>query len=130
MLKVKAVFSGYSVNDLDQSLAFYRDTLGVDAEKNPMGLKLQLPGGGQVFLYPKADHAAASFTVLNLVVDSIDDAVDALSERGVEFIHYAEGQIKTDAKGVARGIAAGMGPDIAWFADPSGNILSVLQEPA
>ena len=89
-------------------------------------MRLHLPGGGTVFAYPKDDHQPATFTILNFVVDSIDEAVDELTNRGVQFEHYEEGP-KTDEKGILRGRALQMGPDIAWFKDPAGNILAVLQ---
>ena len=84
--------------------------------------------GATVFIYPKNNHEPATFTILNLVVDDIDEAVDALVSRGVKFEHYDNGT-KTDAKGIVRGISAKQGPDIAWFKDPAGNFVSVLKEP-
>jgi hypothetical protein len=90
-------------------------------------LDLQLAGGGHVFLYPKPNHAPATFTVLNFQVDNIDQAVDELAGLGIQFESYG-GEIKTDDKGIFRGKAEGKGPDIAWFKDPAGNILSVLEE--
>jgi hypothetical protein len=92
-----------------------------------MGLTLALPNGGQIFVYPKPDHQPATFTILNFVVNDVDEAVEELKNRGVTFEHY-EGELSTDEKGIARGRAAGMGPDIAWFKDPAGNILSVLED--
>lgn len=129
MLNLVATFSSFAIKDVAQSQKFYTETLGlkVQEEKN-MGLKLELPGNAQVFMYPKEDHQPATFTVLNLVVTDIDATVTELQSKGVEFEHYDEGMIKTDEKGIARGRAAGFGPDIAWFKDPSGNILSVLQD--
>jgi catechol 2,3-dioxygenase-like lactoylglutathione lyase family enzyme len=129
MFKAKAAFSGFSVDDLIKAREFYKETLGVqvDEEGEGMGLRLQLPAGGTVFVYSKDDHQPASFTILNFVVDDIDSAVDALRERGVQFEHYDNGA-KTDEKGIARGRAQNMGPDIAWFKDPAGNFLAVLQE--
>ena len=129
MFKAKAAFSGFSVDDLTKAKEFYKETLGVqvDEEGEGMGLRLQLPAGGTVFVYSKDNHQPASFTILNFVVDDIDTAVDALTERGVQFEHYDNGA-KTDEKGIARGRAQNMGPDIAWFKDPAGNFLAVLQE--
>ena len=129
MFKAKAAFSGFSVDDLTKAKEFYKETLGVqvDEEGEGMGLRLQLPDGGTVFVYSKDNHQPASFTILNFVVDDIDSAVDALTERGVQFEHYDNGA-KTDEKGIARGRAQNMGPDIAWFKDPAGNFLAVLQE--
>src|ERR1700730_1712587 len=127
VFKAKAAFSGFAVDDLAKARKFYTDTLGlqVDEEGDGMGIRLQLPGGGTVFVYDKADHQPASFTILNFVVDNIDEAVDELTGRGVQFEHYDNGA-KTDEKGNARGRAQNMGPDIALFKDPAGNFLSVL----
>lgn len=125
MLTITGMFSGYSVDDLDAARTFYRDTLGVRVDDSAMGaLEVHLPAGGAVFVYPKADHVPATFTVLNLEVDDIDAAVDALTAARVEFLRYDGAH--QDEKGIARGVAANMGPDIAWFTDPAGNILSVL----
>lgn len=127
MLKDSKAFSGFSVNDLDKAQDFYTKVLGLEVEgPNEMGIiSLHLATGGVVIIYPKDDHVAATYTVLNFPVDDIDVAVDELVGKGVVFEHY-EGM--TDDKGVARGIAAKRGPNIAWFKDPAGNILSVLQE--
>ena len=127
-----AAFSGFSVNDLDQAKAFYTEKLGLQVEQesmgdgSPMGLQLHLPQGGKVFVYAKEDHTPATFTILNFVVTNIDEAVDSLLEKGIQLEKY-EG-MHQDEKGITRGLAANMGPDIAWFKDTSGNILSVLQE--
>jgi catechol 2,3-dioxygenase-like lactoylglutathione lyase family enzyme len=125
---MKTAFSGFSVNDLEKAKAFYTETLKlkVDDQKG-MGLNLHLPGGATVFIYGKADHVPATFTILNFMVDSIDEAVDELTRRGVKFEHY-DGGIKTDAKGIARRSAANPGPNIAWFKDPAGNFVSVIQD--
>ena len=128
MFKAKAAFSGFSVNNLAKAREFYSKTLGLNVDEDKMGLTLHLPTGATVFVYPKGNHEPATFTILNFVVDNIDEAVDGLAGRGVKFEHY-DGDLKTDAKGIARGIAARQGPDIAWFKDPAGNFLSVLQEP-
>ncbi len=125
MFKAKSAFSGFSVNDLAKAKDFYSKTLGLKVDENSMGLQLHLPGGATVFVYPKADHQAATFTILNFEVEDIDAAVDELAGRGVRFERY-DGEPKTDAKGIARGKALGRGPDIAWFKDPAGNFLSVL----
>ena len=122
-------FSGFSVDDVAAAKAFYGETLGLDAADGAMGnLELTLPGGGTVFVYPKPNHEPASFTVLNFVVDDIDAAVDELNARGVVTRIYDDPSFPTDEKGIARGKAAGQGPDIAWFRDPAGNVLSVLQD--
>ena len=125
MFRAKAAFSGFSVDDLAKAKEFYTETLGLKLVDEGMGLRLHLPGGGTVFAYPKDDHRPATFTILNFVVDNIDEAVDQLSNRGVQFEHYEDG-LKTDEKGIARGKEQNKGPDIAWFKDPAGNILSVL----
>ncbi|MFF1634850.1 VOC family protein [Leifsonia sp. NPDC058248] len=122
------VFSGFSVNDIPDAKAFYGDTLGLQVSDGAMGnLDLVLPTGSHVFIYPKPDHEPATFTILNLVVDDIDAAVDDLNARGVDTRIYDSPDFPSDAKGIARGKAAGQGPDIAWFRDPAGNVLSVLQ---
>lgn len=128
MLAHSAAFSGFSVNDLEAARVFYRDVLGLSLADNPMGmLEIRFPGGGHVIAYPKGDaHRPATFTVLNFPVDDIDAAVAELAARGVVFERY-EG-MQQDAQGISRGKAAGQGPDIAWFTDPSGNILSVLSD--
>ncbi len=123
MLTSTGAFSGFSVDDRAAALAFYRDVLGVDVEETPMGLRLRLPGT-TVFLYEKAGHLPATFTVLNFEVSDIDAAVAELNAAGVEMQRYPE--MPQDEHGILRGKAAGMGPDIAWFADPAGNILAVV----
>jgi catechol 2,3-dioxygenase-like lactoylglutathione lyase family enzyme len=127
MFKESKAFSGFSVNDLDKAKAFYADTLGLDVVEDAGALGLKLAGGGQVFLYPKDNHTPATYTVLNFPVADIDAAVDELTKRGVRFERY-EGEMATDAKGVFRGAAQDMGPNIAWFTDPAGNILSVIED--
>jgi catechol 2,3-dioxygenase-like lactoylglutathione lyase family enzyme len=124
MLTTTGGFSGFSVNDVPAALAFYRDALGLDAREGDMGdIQLQV-GDTRVFIYPKDDHKPATYTVLNLEVADIDVAVDELVAAGVTLERY-EG-MGQDEKGIARGKAANSGPDIAWFADPAGNIISVL----
>ena len=127
MLKAKAAFSGFSVDDLAKAKAFYTETLGLQVDPDGVGVRLHLPGGGTVFAYPKEDHQPASFTILNFVVDDIDTAVDELTGRGVQFEQYDNNEPKTDKKGILRGRAQNRGPDIAWFKDPAGNFLSVIQ---
>jgi catechol 2,3-dioxygenase-like lactoylglutathione lyase family enzyme len=126
MFKPQTAFSGFSVNDLAKAKEFYTAKLGLELANETMGLSLKLPGGGQVFVYDKKDHQPATFTILNFVVADIDAAVDELSSRGIRFERF-EGAPQ-DEKGIARGRKANMGPDIAWFTDPAGNILSVLQD--
>ncbi len=126
MLKDSMAFSGFSTNDIAKTKAFYGDVLGLVVTDNEMGmLHLKLATGGGVIIYPKEDHQPATFTVLNFPVANIDEAVDELAAQGVAFENYAG---MTDDKGVARGLSRHQGPDIAWFKDPAGNILSVLQE--
>jgi catechol 2,3-dioxygenase-like lactoylglutathione lyase family enzyme len=127
VLKTQAAFSGFSVDDLAKAKEFYTKILDLKLADETMGLRLQLPGGGVVFVYDKAEHQPATFTVLNFVVENIDEAIDQLTGQGVQFEHYENGP-KTDEKGIARGLTANMGPDIAWFKDPAGNIISVLQD--
>jgi predicted enzyme related to lactoylglutathione lyase len=122
MFKDAKAFSGFSVNDIAAAKAFYGDTLGVEVTEEHGRLTLHLGGGGTVIVYPKPNHTPASFTVLNFPVEDIEQAVDRLTEGGVEFQHY-EGQLQTDAKGIMRG----NGPPIAWFTDPAGNVLAVLE---
>lgn len=126
VLRTQGVFSGFSVDDLATARTFYANTLGLDVKNEGVGLRLYLPDGGTVFIYPKGDHQPATFTILNFVVANIDAAVDALVARGVQFERYAE--VPMDDKGIMRGLAHKMGPDIAWFKDPAGNILAVLQD--
>jgi len=124
MLKDAEAFASFSVNDLKQAKEFYEKTLGLKVAEMPEGLELKT-GGTPVFIYPKPNHSPATFTVLNFPVDDIDEAVAALKERGVKFEQYNLPDLKTDKDGVARGPH---GPQIAWFKDPAGNILSVLEE--
>jgi catechol 2,3-dioxygenase-like lactoylglutathione lyase family enzyme len=123
MLEAANAFSGFSVDDLDRAKQFYGETLGLTVSENPAGLELQLGGGGRVFVYPKPNHEPATFTILNFAVPNIDQAVDELTAAGVTFERY-DG-MEQDEKGISRG---GGGPNIAWFKDPAGNILSVLEE--
>jgi catechol 2,3-dioxygenase-like lactoylglutathione lyase family enzyme len=127
MFKPKAAFSGFSVNDLAKARDFYSKTLGLKVDPDGVGVRLHLPTGGSVFAYPKPDHQPATFTILNFEVDNIDDAVDELTNRGVQFEHYETGP-KTDKKGILRGRQQNMGPDIAWFKDPAGNFLAVIED--
>lgn len=124
LFKEAESFSSFSVNDLKKAKDFYGQTLGLDVSETPEGLELHT-ADNTVFLYPKPDHTPASFTVLNFHVDDIDAAVDELTALGVNLEHYNLPDMKTDERGIARGPK---GPTIAWFKDPAGNILSVLQE--
>lgn len=128
MVNALDIFSGFSVNDIDAAREFYRDTLGLAVTDGPMGnLDIALPAGGHVFVYPKPDHTPAGFTVLNLAVDDIDAAVDELNAKGVVTKIYDDDTLPTDEKGIARGASVDRGPDIAWFRDPAGNVMSVLE---
>jgi catechol 2,3-dioxygenase-like lactoylglutathione lyase family enzyme len=120
-------FSGFSVRDVAEAAEFYGSVLGLATSTNAMGiLEITLPGGTRVLAYPKSDHVPAVFTILNLAVDDIDVAVRELEAAGVTLERY-EG-MPQDERGVLRGKAQHRGPDIAWFLDPSGNIVSVLSE--
>jgi len=124
MFKDAKAFSSFAVNDLQKAKEFYGQTMGLEISESAEGLKLNLAGGQTVFLYPKPNHTPASFTVLNFAVKDIEAAVDELRTLGVRLEKYDQPDLKTDAKGIMRG----PGPQIAWFKDPAGNILSVLQE--
>jgi len=127
VFKDTKAFSSFSADDINRAKEFYGQTLGLEISETAEGLGLQLAGGGKVFIYPKPNHTPATFTILNFPVDDIDGTVAELAKRGVKFESY-EGEIKTDEKGIFRGAARGQGPNIAWFKDPAGNILSVLEE--
>ncbi len=124
MLQDTFAFPGFSVDDIPKAKVFYRQTLGLKVSESNGMLHLHLAGGTEVIIYPKPNHTPASFTILNFPVENIDAVVDDLTQRGVCFERY-DGQIETDEKGIARGNG---GPNIAWFTDPAGNILSVLEE--
>lgn len=130
MENVRAAFSGFSVNNLEAAHDFYVRILGLEVKDESMGLRLGLPGGGEFFVYEKDDHQPATFTVLNFVVDDIDQTVDALASEGVVFERYEQMPAPQDENGILRGLSANMGPDIAWFKDPAGNTLSVIQDKA
>lgn len=115
-------FSGFAVPDIEQAKQFYGDTLGIEVSEESGMLTLHLNGGDRpTLIYPKPDHEPASYTILNFQVEDVEKAVDELSSRGVEMERY-EG-FGQDEKGIMRG----QGPDIAWFTDPAGNVLSVLK---
>lgn len=122
MFSDSKAFSGFSVDDIPTAKQFYGDTLGLDVSEEYGMLTLHLAGGAEVLVYPKPNHAPATFTILNFPVDDIEKAVDELRARGVNFPAF-DG-LEVDDKGIFRG----GGPNIAWFTDPAGNILSVLQE--
>ena len=123
MFKDTKAFSGFSVNDIQKAKEFYGETLGLEVSETHGLLSLHLAGGATILVYPKPNHIPATFTILNFPVADIEEAVDQLSKKGVRFERY-EGELKTDEKGMFRG----SGPLIAWFKDPAGNILSVLEE--
>lgn len=126
MFNPVVAFSGFSVDDLAKAKEFYGQVLECATEERMGGMLISLPGGNHVWVYAKEDHHPATYTMLNFQVGDIDAAVDALAQKGVQFEHY-DG-FPQDQKGIARGRAAQKGPDIAWFKDPAGNILSVLQD--
>lgn len=123
MFTYKKSFSSFSVNNIAKAKEFYTNILGLTVREEPEGLALELKDGGNVFLYEKPNHTPASFTVLNFDVENIEQSVEILTVKGVQFEHY-DGELSTDEKGISRG----KGPLIAWFQDPAGNILSVIQE--
>ena len=125
MLNFKHSFSSFSVDNLDRANQFYSAVTGLRTERSSMGLRLFLNNEATVFVYEKKEHRPASFTILNFVVSNLDETVSQLKSKGVELEHY-DGL--TDGTGIHRGLASNNGPDIAWFKDPAGNILSVLQE--
>jgi predicted enzyme related to lactoylglutathione lyase len=137
MFKDSSVMSAFSVDDLKKAKQFYGEILGFDVrEEEDMGLSIHFANGGRHFIYPKDNHEPATFTVLNIFVDNIDDAVASLKNRGVFFESYelpyqnerGETEIgKTDESGIMRSGSFDKGPDIAWFKDPAGNILALLQ---
>lgn len=124
MFKNTKAFSGFSVNDIQKAKEFYSQTLGLEVSEMNGLLNLHIAGGTNILIYPKPNHTPATFTILNFPVDDIEEAVEKLTNRGVRFEIYKEDELKTDEKGVFRG----GGPKIAWFKDPAGNILSVLEE--
>jgi catechol 2,3-dioxygenase-like lactoylglutathione lyase family enzyme len=115
-------FSGFAVDDIPKAQAFYAETLGLEVTEEHGMLTLQIAGDRPILVYPKPDHAPATYTILNFPVDDIEASVDELAARGVRFERYDGSE--QDEKGIHRGV----GPYIAWFRDPAGNILSVLQE--
>ncbi len=123
MLGDSKAFSGFSANDIPKAKEFYGQTLGLKVSESNGLLTLHFASGNNVLIYPKPNHTPAAFTVLNFPVEDVDQAVDELTKRGVSFEIYDLPNIKTDKKGIMRG----NGPTIAWFKDPAGNILSVLE---
>jgi catechol 2,3-dioxygenase-like lactoylglutathione lyase family enzyme len=124
MLSDSKAFSGFSVPDTEAARAFYADTLGLEVTEDHGILTIQLGGGHHAIAYPKPDHEPAGFTILNFPVADIEATVDALTARGVVFEKYEGTQMETDAKGIFRK----GGPLIAWFTDPAGNVMSVIED--
>jgi catechol 2,3-dioxygenase-like lactoylglutathione lyase family enzyme len=124
MLKDTKAFSGFSVDDIPRAKEFYGETLGLDVSEENGMLTLQIAGDRPTLVYPKPNHEPASFTILNFPVEDIEAAVDGLAERGVSFERYEGSEVETDEKGIFRG----GGPLIAWFKDPAGNVLAVLED--
>jgi catechol 2,3-dioxygenase-like lactoylglutathione lyase family enzyme len=124
MFEDTKAFSGFSVNDVQKAKEFYGQTLGLDVSESYGLLRLHIAGGTTILMYPKENHTPATFTILNFPVANIEQAVDELARHGVQFESYNEGDLVTDEKGIFRG----QGPKIAWFKDPAGNLLSVLEE--
>jgi catechol 2,3-dioxygenase-like lactoylglutathione lyase family enzyme len=121
MLEKSKAFSGFAVDDLQKAKQFYGETLGLETSEDHGLLTLHLAGGRDTLVYPKPDHTPASYTILNFPVPDVDAAVDELAAHGVRF--ERNGGFQQDAKGISRS----EGPPIAWFKDPAGNILSVLE---
>jgi catechol 2,3-dioxygenase-like lactoylglutathione lyase family enzyme len=124
MLANSKAFSGFSVNDVSEARKFYEATLGLRVSEDNGMLTLHIAGGRDVLVYPKDDHTPASFTILNFPVDNVESAVDELTRRGVRFERYPGMDADMDEKGIFRG----GGPLIAWFTDPAGNVLSVIED--
>jgi predicted enzyme related to lactoylglutathione lyase len=124
MLAQSKAFSGFAVDDLEKAQEFYGETLGLEVEsiEDPGLLTIHLAGDRDTLIYPKADHQPATYTILNFPVEDVDATVEGLTARGVSFEHY-DGMEQDD-----KGISRGMGPTIAWFKDPAGNVLAVLDE--
>jgi len=123
VFKEAKAFSSFSVNDLKQAKEFYNRTLGIEVSERPEGLELNLADDINVFIYAKPNHTPASFTVLNFKVDDIEQTIDELKSVGINLEHYNQPDLKTDDNG----ILANDGMKIAWFKDPSGNVLSIIE---
>jgi predicted enzyme related to lactoylglutathione lyase len=129
MINAVSSFSGFSVDDIEAAREFYEGTLQLELTDDQMGLGFNLPGGGRLFIYEKEDHEPATYTVLNFVVEDINDTIDHLTnDHGITMERYDDMPGEQDERGVMRGKEAGMGPDIAWFTDPAGNVLAVVED--
>lgn len=129
MFKSDVIFSSFAVRDIDEARHFYSDILGVDVEQTDMGLQLKIEGGSKVFVYSKPDHQPANYTILNFQVRDIEETIEYLVENGVIMENYKlPNGAQTDELGILRGKKENMGPNIAWFKDPSGNVLSIIEE--
>ena len=126
MFKDTKAFSGFAVNDAQKAKEFYGQTLGLEVSEAHGLLTLHIAGGTNILMYPKENHIPATYTILNFPVANIEQAVDELVRRGVQFESYNDGGLVTDDRGIFRG----GGPKIAWFKDPAGNLLSVLEQEA
>ncbi|MBC8171415.1 MAG: VOC family protein [Anaerolineae bacterium] len=124
MFKATKAFSSFSVNDVPAAKAFYSETLGLEVSEDQGMLNLKIAGSNPIMIYPKDNHVPATYTILNFPVDNIEQAVAELTGRGVRFEHY-DGDVQTDEKGIFT--AASMSIKQAWFKDPAGNIISVLE---
>jgi catechol 2,3-dioxygenase-like lactoylglutathione lyase family enzyme len=127
MFKDTKAFSSFSVDNLQKAKKFYGETLGLEVSEAYGGrlLELHIGGGRNILIYPKDNHTPATFTILNFLVENLEQSVDDLTKRGIRFEIYNEGDIKTDEKGIS---LSDEGPKIAWFKDPAGNVLSMLEE--
>lgn len=125
MFSIQSTFSGFSVHDMAKAKQFYGETLGLEFEDDFGGTKIKLPNGNRVWMYESPHHQPADYTMLNFVVDDIDEAYQALAAKGVSFQKYPGAP--QDENGIMRGKQQQRGPNIAWFKDPSGNILSILE---
>ena len=126
MIQRDKIFSGFSAENTDEAYFFYKNVLGLDVEKGEMSvLTLKINEGMNMIIYPKQNHVPAEYTVMNIPVTDMDDAVEELSKKGVSFLHYDLPYIKTNEKGIAH---IKNGPTHAWFTDPSGNIISLIQD--
>jgi predicted enzyme related to lactoylglutathione lyase len=126
MIQRDKIFSGFSAENTDEAYFFYKNVLGLEVEKGMMSvLTLKINEGMNIIIYPKQDHVPASYTVMNIPVTDMEDAVEELRKKGVSFLHYDLPYIKTNEKGIAH---VENGPTHAWFTDPSGNIISLIQD--